>query len=81
MSRTYEIASVVLLDGKYANFVLTDGQIFTGKYGYFSYIVNNLIGGVTFPVKVRIDPLGEHYFHVEAVYNGSVWVKPLPRGY
>ncbi|AUR83948.1 hypothetical protein NVP1046O_23 [Vibrio phage 1.046.O._10N.286.52.E3] len=79
MSRTYEIASVELLDGKYARFVTVDEHVFTGKYGYFSYIANNLIGGVTFPVKVRIDSLGESYFHVEAVFDGSVWVKPLCR--
>tara|TARA_R110002073_G_scaffold614_4_gene4912 strand:+ start:4758 stop:5009 length:252 start_codon:yes stop_codon:yes gene_type:complete len=75
------LSSIPELDGKYAKFVLTNGDEHWGKYGYFSYIANDLIGGVQFPVKVRLDHLGLQYFHVEAIFHKGLWVKNKKRGY
>lgn len=77
----FEIADIPELDGKYAKFVLTNGAEHWGKYGYFSYIANDLIGGVKFPVKVKLDKLGLKYFHVNAILHKGLWVKVKARGY
>ncbi len=77
-NRVFTVKSVSDI-GKYAKFTLDDGSEHYGKYGYFSHIAYNLIGGVNFPVKVRIDKLGVNYFHVEAIWNNGVWVKVKER--
>tara|TARA_R110000772_G_scaffold140168_4_gene249319 strand:+ start:411 stop:677 length:267 start_codon:yes stop_codon:yes gene_type:complete len=77
----FEIASIPEFNGKYAKFVLTNGNEYWGKYGYFGYIANNLIGGVELPVKVKLDEFGEKYFHVHAILYKGLWVKVKSRGY
>ena len=76
-----EIDSIGEISGKYAEFKLTDGSKHYGKYSYFSYIAYNLIGGIKFPVKVRLDSLGLKYFHVEAIFHKGLWVKLKARGF
>lgn len=63
--------------GKYAKFTLQDGTEHYGKYGYFSWIAYNLIGGdeMQFPIKARLDSLGLDYFHVEAIFHNGLWIK------
>ena len=81
MAKVFEIASIPEFEGKYGKFVLTNGDEHWGKYGYFGYIANNLIGGVKFPVKVKLDALGLGYFHVNAILHKGLWIKVKKRGY
>lgn len=77
MSKTYVITEIKNI-GKYADFKLDDGRVLGGKYGYFSSaysaIVQQFNENPNPPYKVRLDHLGEKYFHVSKIFHRGVWV-------